>query len=313
MSNASSFLDPRALMIFHQVGLSRSISAAARAINISQPAVSASMQLLEQRLGHTLFQRRATGIQLTDEGKALWRRAEEVAALLKKAIAEVEAAAQAQTGPFHIGGTPGALLTLAPDIVARIDAQFAGVAVHIREAPDGELMDLLRQRKIDIAIVTTHMEPPPADMREVTLASDHFVLVAGHAHADLPDRVSLREVGALPWVLPDAQGAFRRQVDALFIAAGVSLPAQVVRCDSLLTTKAIVRAGARVTILPMRVVAEELASGALRAIAIAEAGFARNVGIRLLADTPPSPIAAHVLSDWAIKGAGEGAEAISIP
>jgi hypothetical protein len=43
--------------------------------------------------------------------------------------------------------------------------------------------------------------------------------------------VSLREVAALPWVLPEAQGAFRRQVDALFIAAQTPVPANVVRCD----------------------------------------------------------------------------------
>jgi len=181
-------------------------------------------------------------------------------------------------------------------MVAALDAQFGSVPIHIMERPDGELMALLRQRKIDIAIVTTNMEPPPADLTEITLARDQFVLVVGQAHAHLPGSLSLRDVMDLPWVLPDAQGAFRRQVDALFIAAGVPLPSEVVRCDSLLSTKGIVAQSRRVTILPMRVVAEELGSGLLRGIVLNEVRFARNVGIRLLAETQPSPAVAFLLA-----------------
>jgi len=56
----------------------------------------------------------------------------------------------------------------------------------------------------------------------------------------------------------------------------------VIRCDSLLTTKALVRDTGRVTILPMRVAASELSIGVLRAVRIAEAGFERSVGVRWL-------------------------------
>ncbi|NBC38145.1 LysR family transcriptional regulator [Novosphingobium sp. FSY-8] len=297
MSTGTLFnaLDPRALLIFHQVGRSQSVSGAARAMHVSQPAVSAAMQLLEARLGHKLFHRSSTGIRLTEEGHALWRRADEVATLLRKAVEDVTAAASARVGPLHVGGTPGALLTLLPAIMQRIDAHYDNVPVHIYERPDGELMELLRQRKIDMAVVTTRMEPPPPDLREITVARDQFVLVAGAEHGDLADSVSLRDVAALRWVLPDAQGAFRRQVDALFISAGVSLPTQVIRCDSLLTTKAVVAATGRVTILPMRVVADDVAAGTLRAISLIEMQFARNVGVRLLADATPSPVVAFVL------------------
>jgi DNA-binding transcriptional LysR family regulator len=105
--------------------------------------------------------------------------------------------------------------------------------------------------------------------------------------------VSLRDVAALPWVLPEAQGAFRRQVDALFIAAQTPVPANVVRCDSLLTTKAIVRLSDRITILPRQVAASELSIGVLRGIEIREAAFQRSIGVRLRAGRrrrwPPRP------------------------
>ncbi|MFD2779904.1 hypothetical protein ACFS32_00735 [Novosphingobium pokkalii] len=69
------------------------------------------------------------------------------------------------------------------------------------------------------------------DLAERTFARDPFALLVGRRHDALPSAVSLRDVAALPWVLPEAQGAFRRQVDALFIAAQTPVPANVVRCD----------------------------------------------------------------------------------
>jgi len=125
---------------------------------------------------------------------------------------------------------------------------------------------------------------------------DPFTLVVGRSHDALADRVSLRDLADLPWVLPEAQGAFRRQVDALFVASGLTTPRDVVRCDSLLTTKAIVRGGRRVTILPREVALAELSIGVLRAIPIVEADFPRCVGVRHHADRALSPLAGRLLA-----------------
>ena len=124
----------------------------------------------------------------------------------------------------------------------------------------------------------------------------HFALIVGPANAGLGETISLRAAEGLRWVLPEAQGAFRRQVDALFLAAGVQVPRDVIRCDSLLTTKAIVRTSDRVTILPVTVPAAELAVGALRAIRLAEAMFERQVGVRWLAGARASALAEKLLA-----------------
>jgi len=94
--------------------------------------------------------------------------------------------------------------------------------------------------------------------------------------------LSLGDAISLRWVLPAAAGAFRRQVDALFLAADVTAPTDVIRCDSLLTTKAIVRTTRYVTILPRRVAAAELSIGVLRAIHMNDSHFVRTVGVRYL-------------------------------
>jgi DNA-binding transcriptional LysR family regulator len=86
-------------------------------------------------------------------------------------------------------------------------------------------------------------------------------------------------------------GAFRRQIDALFVSTETQTPRDVVRCDSLLTTKAIVRNSDYVTILPREVAAAELSIGVLRAVRIEDVGFRRTVGFLRLGTRAPTPIA----------------------
>ncbi len=275
-------IDPRAVATFWKVCETGSISGAARSLNLSQPSVSNTIALLEQRLGVTLFARSRSGIVLTREGEALRDRAEAMVRLLETAATEVDHAARNIAGPLRIGGTPGALVSLLPQAVAKLELSVGPFALSVVERPDSQLGDLLRKGAIDLAFLTTEIEECPPDLKEVTVSRDSFALIVGRRHDDLGERLSLRDVAAMPWVLPEAQGAFRRQVDALFLAAGVQVPQNVIRCDSLLTTKAIVRHSDRVTVLPRTVASAELSIGVLRAITIAEATFERSVGVRYL-------------------------------
>jgi LysR family transcriptional regulator of abg operon len=163
------------------------------------------------------------------------------------------------------------------------------MALHIIERSDEQLTELLRRGQVEVAVVTTGIEPPPDDIEERSIARDPFALIVGRAHDALGPTVSLHQMATMGWVLPHAGGAFRRQVDALFLAAEAPLPVDVIHCDSLLTSMAIVRRGARVTVLPRGVAAAELSMGVLRAIPIIDAQINRSVGIRTLKD--------HHLSD----------------
>lgn len=288
-------IDPRALMTFRVVCETGSISAAARLLNLSQPSVSNTIALLERRLGTVLFERRRGGIVLTREGEVLRRPAEALARLLSDAVSDIEHARHRIAGPLRIGGTPGALLTLLPGAIMHVEQAVGDFALSAIERPDEALLDMLRRGEIELAFVTTRIQNVPADMKEVTCARDPFALIVGPRHADLGDCVSLRDLEHYPWVLPEARGAFRRQVDALFIAAGVSVPGTTIRCDSLLTTRAIVRETERITVLPRRVALDGASDGSIRAIAIKEAVFERSVGILCLADRRLSPLAEEML------------------
>lgn len=288
-------IDPRALRTFLAVCRERTISGAARRLNISQPSISVAIGQLEHAIGAKLFVRSRTGIELTHEGLALQQRAEAMDALLHDAETEVRLAKEGIRGPLRIGGTPGALVSLLPAAVRRLEERFGGFALHVLERADSDLVEMLRRNEIELAFVTTGLEEPPADIEEESFASDPFTLIVGKQNDRLPSKMSLSRAGELRWILPEARGGFRRQVDALFASAGAPVPRDVIRCDSLLTTKAIVRGSTRVTILPRGVVAAELSIGVLRAIPLKEASFDRRVGVRRLRTGKLSQLAAALL------------------
>lgn len=284
-------LDPRALRTFLAVCRERSISAAARRLHISQPSVSVSITQLERVLGTSLFSRARSGITLTAAGMGLMRRAEALENLLQGAKKEVALAHRGLEGPLVIGGTPGALASLIPKAVGVLRDSQRRFELQILERPDHVLVDLLRAEQIELAIVTTGLEAVPADISEENLLRDPFDLIVGRRNDELPARVALADLVDRHWVLPEAVGAFRRQVDALFIATGASTPLDVIRCDSLLTTKAIVRNTDYMTVLPRQVAAAELSIGVLRAIEIDRSDMLRTVGVRRLAERKLAPLA----------------------
>jgi len=285
-------IDPRLLRTFLTVCREGSISAAARKLNVSQPSVSVAISQLERTLEGALFTRGRQGIALTPPGAALLRRAEQMDALLRDAEEAVRVARRGVRGPLRIGGTPGALVSLVPAAIARMEGGDH-MALHIIERADAQLTDLLRKGEIEVAVVTTGLEMPPEDIEERSVARDPFALIVGRAHDTLGPRVSLRELAEFGWVLPQAAGAFHRQIDALFLAAETPIPDDVIRCDSLLTSKDIVRRTARVTVLPRGVVAAELNMGLLRALPIVDAEITRSIGIRTLRSSPLSDLGAQ--------------------
>lgn len=283
------------MRVFLAVCRSGSISGAARILNISQPSVSVGIAQLERAVGAELFARTRSGIVLSPAGTALRRRAEAMDALLQGAEREISLVLENVSGPLVVGGTPGAMASLVPAALTRLRQSDPQIDMQLIERSDQALIELLRSQRIDLALVTTGIEELPADLIDEPILRDPFDLIVGAANAALPPRLRLAELHGLAWVLPDAVGAFRRQVDALFLAADAPTPRNAIRCDSLITTKALVRRTDYVTILPRQVAAAELSMGVLRAIKLEDVTIHRTIGVRRLATHALSGVAERFL------------------
>jgi len=145
------------------------VTAAARALNYAQPSISHHIARLEAETGARLLQRAGRGVRLTDAGRLLAERAEEIIGRLDAAENELAAHVGLREGRVRLASFPSALGTIVPAAAARLEAESPGMDLMLAEAEPPEALRMLRAGDVDVALVFRHYqqdadpEPPGAD------------------------------------------------------------------------------------------------------------------------------------------------------
>jgi DNA-binding transcriptional LysR family regulator len=163
-------LDVTRLRVLVEVARHGSVTAAARALNYAQPSVSHHIARLEAETGTQLLERVGRGIRLTEAGRLLAERAEEIIGRLDSAEAELAAHVGLRQGRVRLAAFPSALGTLVPAAAARMAAEAPGLEFMLTEAEPPEALRMLRAGYVDVAVVFQHYQqdvdaapPQPAD------------------------------------------------------------------------------------------------------------------------------------------------------
>ncbi len=153
-------LDITRLRVLATVARLGSVTAAARALQYAQPSVSHHLARLEAETGSQLTQRAGRGIRLTDAGRMLAERAEQILARLDAAEAELASYVGLRAGRVRLAAFPSALSTLVPRAAAALLAEHAGVDVRFTEAEPPEAAGLLRSGEVDVALMFSYDDAP---------------------------------------------------------------------------------------------------------------------------------------------------------
>ncbi len=177
-------LDVTRLRVLVAVARHGSVTAAAAALHYAQPSVSHHLARLEAETGSRLVQRVGRGIRLTDAGRLLADRAEEILGRLDAAEEELAAHAGLRAGRVRLAAFPSALGTFVPAAAAAFDAAHPEVDLRFREAEPPEAVDLLRRGEVEVALIFSHDDGPDvAGLRTEELFEDETYLIAPVAWA----------------------------------------------------------------------------------------------------------------------------------
>lgn len=266
-----------------------SFTRAAAEKGMSQPALSNSIALLEQRLGVKVLERTRRGSTLTAFGEILVRRAEGVHSLLSDAEAEVRSHAAGIAGPLRIGATPSVLASLLPKALRALDNGERPLDLEIVDGLDGRLVPMLRSGKIDIIVgPVDEMLGGTDDVVEEVLFEDPFWLAVGPASPFYGARsLSLVELADAPWALPREGSTYRRHVEALFMTAGVRWPRDCILVNALPLLESLVAHTARITLVSRAQLTE--APQPFKVIPLSGAG-GRRIGFKLRRGSRPGPL-----------------------
>jgi DNA-binding transcriptional LysR family regulator len=165
----------RHIEVFHAIYLSGSISAAAKALNVSQPSLSKTLQHAEDQLGFKLFRRVRGRLVPTDEAHVVFRESREVYAKIETLQQACRSLRNGDAGHIRLAVLPVAGLAVAPAAIARFREDHPDVTFDIQTYHHDEALRALFDRSSEVAFVFNRAEHPR--LKTVLLGRGELVLL----------------------------------------------------------------------------------------------------------------------------------------
>ncbi|MBB1625764.1 LysR family transcriptional regulator [Achromobacter sp. UMC71] len=248
-------VDLRLLRYFLAVAEESHLTRAAARLGIRQPPLSQQIRVLEQELGVTLFHRLPRGMELTESGRALLADARSILALVDQAVDGVRRVSLGEAGRLTVGFTGSAAFhPFVPSVIRRFRESAPQVRLVLEESSTGELMEAVRDGRVDVAFIRGAHGADPGVAVETVLEENMLAafpadhpMVKGRARK----RIALSELAEESLIL------YRRHsgpglYDAIIRACGAAgfSPRVAQEAPRMLSTLSLVAAGLGVSLVP---------------------------------------------------------------
>jgi DNA-binding transcriptional LysR family regulator len=267
-------MDTRQLEMFRAVAEAESFTAAAQRLHVSQSAVSRQLKLLEEELGTLLFHRTARGVILTPQGEILLSAANRIAREMEDVAAQISETQALKRGLLTIGGGMTVSLYILPKLLRKFRAQYKSVDLRVITATTETILHQLRNREIDIALLTLPIVA--ADLEVIPVLKEEMVVVtAGRQPLARERTVDPRSLARQPLILFESGSNTRKAVDGFFLAAGIPVNV-IMETENVEIIKSMVASGLGATVIPYSAIAHDRTG---------RFGWARLRGHRLYRET----------------------------
>ena len=213
-------MELRELVSFYHVARVRSVSKAARTLELGQPTVTTHLRKLEDEFGITLFDRIKRPIQLTSEGVTLLELVTPVVEAVDKLKTQMDHAER--RGSFLVGAYPDLVRHHLPKSIQTFSVRFPDVRLRLLARLYTPLVQLVKSGEIDLALCS----PPPADdpsLEFEKLFSYNVVLMTPPNHPLLEQRVvELKDIAGWPMILPGPGSLTRLWVEQALKGNGLN-------------------------------------------------------------------------------------------
>jgi DNA-binding transcriptional LysR family regulator len=270
-------VDLRSLLTFRTIIEKGSFSLAADALEISQPAVSAQIRSLEERLGHRLLDRSGRRVRTTEAGDVLNRFAEQVLALEDQLTRDLQELGSTVAGPLVIGSSTGPGELVLPHVVGQFAAAYPDVRVSLQVMDTHSVCELVLDGKLELGFVGAvgrqrglAFEPLIRDELVVIVPPDHEL--AGRSS------IELEELAKIPMLMQQKGSGVRSVLEDAMRTAGLRRRDLAVRMELGLqqSVKAAVLDGIGITVVSRLAVQREVEEGSLVALELLGPGIARD-------------------------------------
>lgn len=199
------------------------ISAAARALNVTQSAVTKAVSDVEQEVGAALFERHARGVTATADGRAFVDRAARILADAEQLLSDVDEGRQTREQVLRIGVSPSSMEGLMSRAIWALCGAHPEVRVHLRGAPFETALQLFRQGDLDALLGPARPLMAEAGVRCDPLPPLNALFYVRRGHPLAGQAVGSEDLAGYPLIVPEPSGPYAEPIQHL-VQAGEEDP-----------------------------------------------------------------------------------------
>lgn len=286
----------RHLHTFVAVAQQGTLGRAAETLNLSQPALSKTLNELEQLTGTRLFERGRLGAQLTLVGEQFLTHAVKVLDALNSAGQALNRKEGLNNDIVRIGALPTAALGFLPTVIGQFHKQQKDITLQVATMNNTMLLAGLKSGEIDIGIGRMSDPELMSGLHYELLFLESLKLVVRPGHPLLQETVTLSRVMEWPVVVSPKGTVPRQNAEALLQSQGCKMPAGCIETLSASLSRQLTVDFDYVWFVPSGAVKDDLRRGVLTALPIATQGAGEPIGILTRVDATLTPGTQTLLS-----------------
>lgn len=230
-------MKPQQLRTFVAVAEHRSIRAAARALFLSQPAVTRTLRELEQDLDISLVRRSVAGIELTDAGRAFHVRASLLLEEMRRAREELSFMKAGGNGHVAVALTSTVGVSILPEALTKFMSRMPQAKISLTEDAGSVALLKLQNGTLDFVVTHTVSDDMAPEFYRQPLFLMQLVAAAGPEHP-LSTATCLVELQDQVWSIPSLALDYFQHI---FKSKGLAVPTRVLECESFAVTAHLLR------------------------------------------------------------------------
>lgn len=248
-------MDIRQLQFFVEIARHRNFTKAAEALRVAQPAVSMSIQRLEDELESVLFNRRNRQVSLTAEGEIFLSHAQRILSDLKAASMEMADLKGLHKGEVRLGIPPMMSTYFFPAIIHDFKKMYPNLRLVVSGEGAGSIQQKINQGELDMGVIAGGHVPETLEVRHILREEVVACVPAGHPFMQKPS-ITTREFATQPLIM-FKQGYYQREMLLdIFHEIPTVQPQVVFETNLFSLVKSLVKQGLGVSTL-LRMVAED--------------------------------------------------------
>ncbi|MFS7158912.1 LysR family transcriptional regulator [Serratia proteamaculans] len=280
------------LRAFVEVSRQGSIRAASRTSQLSQPALTKSIQELEAVLGAKLFVRRSQGVVLTDCGDNFFQHASLILEELRVAQEDIQQRLGLAGGSVNIGVGGSIARTVMPQVINQFHREYPKVKVRIVEGQLVSMIPELRQGELDFTVNTYYPSSLDNELQYERLMEKEYRVVVRKGHP-MEGATSLKQLQHCDWTMPTPKGSYYRLLHDLFGDLGMA-PSISVTCETFMACTSLVAQSDFVSILSVDVISDPILGKHLVPLALEVSLPKATFYLIQRKDTTLTPMGAHL-------------------